>query len=169
MGRCIPVDQAKQPVEHVRVLVHQTRSEGRRSPSSSLSLSPRSLAARSSTPPAACTTPPERSSGSCGLWAPSSPSQPCSRSRSSCRGCAVARRGKRPTTDSSTSATYGHRSVEDIERRLRALDHDEELSQLARQLKATSVIAWRKHAHLQVAMLSLLIAGTLFGIARLAL
>jgi hypothetical protein len=62
-----------------------------------------------------------------------------------------------------------HRNAEDIERQLRALDHDEELSQLARQLKATSVIAWRKHAHLQVAMLSLLIAGTLFGIARLAL
>jgi hypothetical protein len=30
-------------------------------------------------------------------------------------------------------------------------------------------LAWRKHAHLQLAMLSLLIASTLFGIARLAL
>jgi hypothetical protein len=31
------------------------------------------------------------------------------------------------------------------------------------------VIAWRKHVHLQFAMLALLIASTLFAIARLAL
>lgn len=62
-----------------------------------------------------------------------------------------------------------HRSAEEIERRLRMLDHDEELNQLARQLNATSVIAWRKHAHLQLAMLSLLVVSALFGIARFAL
>jgi hypothetical protein len=62
-----------------------------------------------------------------------------------------------------------HRSVDEIECRLQALDDDEELRQLARQLKVTSVIAWRKHVHLQFAMLALLIASTLFAIARLAL
>ena len=61
-----------------------------------------------------------------------------------------------------------HRSVTDIERQLRTLDHDEALGQLARQLKATSAIAWRKHARLQLAMFALLIASALFGIARLA-
>jgi hypothetical protein len=62
-----------------------------------------------------------------------------------------------------------HRTATDIERQLRMLDHDEALGQLARQLKATSAIAWRKHARLQLAMFALLIASALFGIARLAM
>jgi len=45
-----------------------------------------------------------------------------------------------------------HRTAEDIERHLRALDDAEALAQLARQLKDTSVIAWRKHVRLQAAM-----------------
>lgn len=62
-----------------------------------------------------------------------------------------------------------HRSATDIERQLRVLDHDEALAQLARQLKVTSAIAWRKHARLQLAMFALLTASALFGIARFAL
>lgn len=37
-----------------------------------------------------------------------------------------------------------HRSAADIERHLRTLDDDEALAQLARQLQATSAVAWRK-------------------------
>ncbi len=62
-----------------------------------------------------------------------------------------------------------HRSAADIEHQLRALDHDEALAQLARQLRATSAIAWRKHARLQLAMFALLVAGALFATARLAM
>lgn len=61
-----------------------------------------------------------------------------------------------------------HRSAADIERQLRALDDDEALAQLARQLMATSAVAWRKHARLQLAMFALVIACILFGIARFA-
>lgn len=67
---------------------------------------------------------------------------------------------------------FGHlrlRSAPDVEFHLRALDDDEALGQLARQLKATSVIAWRKHVRLQLAIAALLIASALFAVARLAL
>jgi hypothetical protein len=60
-----------------------------------------------------------------------------------------------------------HRTVEDIERGLHDLDDDEALAQLARQLKATAVIAWRKHVRLQAAMIALVIAASSFGLARL--
>jgi hypothetical protein len=62
-----------------------------------------------------------------------------------------------------------HRTTADIERQLRTLDHDEALAQLARQLRNTSVIAWRKHGRLQLAMFALVIAAALFGVARLAM
>lgn len=62
-----------------------------------------------------------------------------------------------------------HRTAEDIERHLRQLDEEEALAQLARQLKATAAIAWRKHARLQAAMFALVLAALSFGVARLFL
>lgn len=62
-----------------------------------------------------------------------------------------------------------HRSAIDIEQRLRDLDADEALAQLARQLRATSVVAWRKHARLQAAIVALVLAATSFAAARLLL
>jgi hypothetical protein len=62
-----------------------------------------------------------------------------------------------------------HRSAAEIERHLRELDDDEAIGQLARQLKATSVIAWRKHARLQATLFALTVAAASFAIARLFL
>ena len=59
-----------------------------------------------------------------------------------------------------------HRSATDIERHLRDLDDHEALTQLARQLRATSVIAWRKHARLQAAIVALVLAAASFCLAR---
>lgn len=62
-----------------------------------------------------------------------------------------------------------HRSIADIESALRNLDDAEALSHLAKQLKVSSAIAWRKHARLQLAVGSLVVAITLFAIAQFAL
>lgn len=62
-----------------------------------------------------------------------------------------------------------HRSAKDIAQHLHSLDDDEVLAQLARQLNATSAIAWRKHAQLQAAMLALILAAATFAFARLFL
>jgi hypothetical protein len=62
-----------------------------------------------------------------------------------------------------------HRTAADIEQHLHRLDDDETLAQLARQLKTTAAVAWRKHARLQAAMLALLLATTSFATARIFL
>jgi hypothetical protein len=61
-----------------------------------------------------------------------------------------------------------HRTSAEIERQLRQLQGDEIIHQLARQLHATSKIAWRKHVHLQLAMLALFMACLIFSVARFA-
>lgn len=62
-----------------------------------------------------------------------------------------------------------HRTAADIEAHLRRLGEDEALAQLARQLQATSVIAWRKHARLQAGLVALMLAVASFAVARLFL
>jgi Family of unknown function (DUF5706) len=62
-----------------------------------------------------------------------------------------------------------HRSAADIQGQLRELDSDEALGQLARQLSATAVVAWRKHARLQAAIVALVLAASCFASARLFL
>lgn len=62
-----------------------------------------------------------------------------------------------------------HHDAAAIEERLRVLDDDAQLSQLARQLKATAAIAWRKHVCLQCAVTALVLAAVLFGVARLVM
>jgi hypothetical protein len=67
---------------------------------------------------------------------------------------------------------FGHlrrRSTDNIKAHLVRLDDDEALTQLADQLRVVSRIAWRKHAYLQGAILCLVLATALFGLARLAL
>jgi predicted secreted Zn-dependent protease len=62
-----------------------------------------------------------------------------------------------------------HRSAADIKRHLRRLDDDEALEQLARQLEATSRVAWRKHARLQAGMLALALGAASLAAARVFL
>lgn len=61
-----------------------------------------------------------------------------------------------------------HRTVDDIARELRGLDDDKAIAHLARQLHATSEIAWRKHARLQRAVLSLVLAAAVYASALLS-
>jgi hypothetical protein len=62
-----------------------------------------------------------------------------------------------------------HRSAVDILRDLRRLDERTILEQLAREVQVTSSIAWRKHLRLRTSLVLLLLAATLFAVARLTL
>lgn len=60
-----------------------------------------------------------------------------------------------------------HRSVDEIDVALADLDDAGIRRQLASQLQATSGVAWKKHARLQVAHILLVIAVVAFGVAEL--